>query len=74
MSIQEELDHVRKQKFAKDMQYVYDKLNVFCLQLADMTLEEFAPMIEEYNLNLDDDDQDKWINQPPPSHYMGEDY
>lgn len=69
MSIQQELDHVREQKFAKDMQSVYNKLNELCLQLADMRLEDFAEIMEEYNLGLDDDDQDKWINQPPPWHY-----
>ena len=73
MSIQRELDHVRKQKFAKDMQSVYNKLNELCLQLADMRLEDFTSIMEEYNLNLDDDDQDKWINQPPPWYY-NEDY
>lgn len=69
MSIQEELDRVRKEKFVKDMQSVYDKLNELCMQLADMPLEEFAEIMEEYNLYFDDDDQDKWINQPPLSYY-----
>ena len=69
MSIQQELDNVRKQKFRKDMQSVYDKLNEVCLELCDMRLEDFAEIMEEQNLHLDDDDQDKWINQPPPWHY-----
>jgi len=69
MSIQQELNHVRQQKFAKDMQSVYNKLNELCLQLSDMRLEDFTPIMEEYNLNLDDNNQDKWINQPPPWHY-----
>ena len=73
MSIQQELDNVRKQKFRKDMQSVYDKLNEVCLELCDMRLEDFAEIMEEQNLHLDDDDQDKWINQPPPWHYS-EDY
>ena len=60
MSIQEELDNVRKQKFRKDMQDVYDKLNEVCLKLADMRLEDFAEIMEEQNLHLDDDDHKLW--------------
>jgi len=69
MSIEQELDRVRKEKFVKDMQSVYDKLNELCMELADMQLADFAEIMEEYDLHLDDDDQDKWINQPPPEHY-----
>jgi|DEB0MinimDraft_3_1074331.scaffolds.fasta_scaffold85273_1 hypothetical protein len=65
MSIQEELDNVREQKFRKDMQSVYDKLNEVCLELCDMRLEEFTEIMEDYGLAFDDDDPEKWINEPP---------
>jgi len=55
MSIQEELDKVREQKFRKDMQDVYDKLNEVCLELCDMRLEDFAEIMEEQNLYPYDD-------------------
>jgi len=51
MSILEELDHVREQKFRKDMQAVYNKLNEVCLELCDMPLADFAEIMEEQRLH-----------------------
>lgn len=68
MSIQKELDSVRKQKFRKDMQAVYDKLNEVCLELADMRLEDFAEIMEEQNLHLDDDDHSLWQHDEEIPH------
>ena len=65
MTIQQELAHARQLKFAKDMQSVYDKLNAMCLDLADMRLEDFAEIMQEYTLHLDDDDRDKFVSVPP---------
>lgn len=66
MSIQEELDKVREQKFRKDMQDVYDKLNEVCLELCDMRLEDFAEIMEEQNLYPYDDDEEipVWYYNP----------
>jgi len=71
MDIRQELDHVREQKFRKDMQSVYDKLNEVCLELCDMRLEDFAEIMEEHNLHLDDDDHRFWQHDEeiPPSYY-----
>ena len=71
MTIQEELDQVRQEKFRKDMQSVYNKLNEVCLELADMRLEDFAEIMEEQNLHLDDDDHSLWQHDEeiPPSYY-----
>jgi len=71
MTPKEELDQVRQEKFRKDMQSVYDKLNEVCLELADMRLEDFAEIMEKQNLHLDDDDHRLWQSneQIPPSYY-----
>ena len=64
MSIQEELANVRKQKFRKDMQAVYDKLNEVCLELADMRLEDFAEIMEEQNLHQAKEEIPAWYYNP----------
>lgn len=74
MTIQEELDHARKLKFAKDMQSVYDKLNKICFELSDMRLEDFAEIMHEYSLELDADDPNKFVNAPPEYYEEDEDF
>lgn len=74
MTIKEELAHARQLKFAKDMQSVYDKLHAMCSDLADMPLKDFVEIMEEYDLDLDDDDQNKFVNMPPPSYYISKEW
>ena len=69
MSIEQELDRVRKEKFVKDMQSVHDKLNELCKEFADMPLVDFDEIMEEYNLHLDDNLQTDWSDEPPPWYY-----
>jgi hypothetical protein len=69
MSIQQELDKVREQKFRKDMQDVYDKLNEVCLELCDMRLEDFADIMHENLLHFDDEHPDKLELQIPVWYY-----
>lgn len=73
MTPKEELDQVREQKFRKDMQSVYDKLNAMCLDLCDIPLEDFAKIIEEQLLHYDNDHPEKLQLEIPLSYY-NEDY
>ena len=69
MTPKEELDQVRHERFRKDMQSVYDKLNEVWLELADMRLEDFAIIMEKQLLHYDNEHPEKMQLDIPPSYY-----
>ena len=63
-------DHEREQDRAEAMQVVYDKLCKLCFDATGLSLEEFSSVIYKYDLDLCNDDQSKFINQPSPCYYL----